>query len=210
MSFAQLLPMVLFIVVTSVTPGPNNMMLLSSGVRFGVRRSVPHLLGVSWGGAFMMAMAGLGIAGLFARWPLLQTLLRWAGMAYLLWLAWQMTRMSAPQEPPATPADAADSPNLQARPLGFWGAAAFQWINPKAWVMALGLFSTYMPAHSSTLAVLLAALLYGVINMPCVSVWAVAGQGLRHWLQHPPALRAFNWSMAALLLASMLPVLHAA
>lgn len=196
------LPIALYSAVTSITPGPNNLMLLSSGVRFGVRRSVPHMLGISIGGSFMVAMVGLGLMQVFHAWPLLQELLKWAGMAYLLWLAWQLARAPAPQES-GSPGGTAAS----ARPLGFWGAVAFQWINPKLWVMALGLFGTYLPAHSSMADVVTASVVFGIVNLPCISSWAVAGQGLRHWLQNPVALRLFNGGMAVALLASMLPVM---
>ena len=207
---AVLLPIVLYSVVTSVTPGPNNMMLLSSGLRFGVRRTVPHIAGIVLGGTFMVAMTGLGLASAMARYPLLQAGLKWGGLLYLLWLAWQMTRMTAPAPTaPGAPGDhgGATAQAQHARPLGFWGAAAFQWINPKLWMMALGLFTSYLPAHSGTAAVLAASLIFGVTNLPCISVWAVAGQSLRRWLQNPALLKLFNWSMAAALLASMLPVI---
>ncbi|MDO5652491.1 MAG: LysE family translocator [Brachymonas sp.] len=182
LSAAVLLPILLYAVVTSVTPGPNNMMLLSSGLRFGVRRTVPHILGIVIGGTFMVVLTGLGIASVLERYPLVQAVLKWGGLVYLLWLAWQMTRMAAPapQTDAAHAADqAASSSTPTARPLGFWGAAAFQWINPKLWMMALGLFSSYLPAHSGTTAVVVASLIFGIANLPCVSVWAVAGHSLR-------------------------------
>ena len=204
-----------YIVVMSVTPGPNNLMLLSSGVRFGVQRSVPHMLGVSAGGALMILLTGLGLLEAFQRQPLLQQGVQWGGMVYLLWLAWQMTRASAPEECKVSDegewahAQGADgAPSVQAvRPLGFWGAVAFQWVNPKMWMMALGLLSAYLPRGQGAAAVALVALVYGVTNLPCISVWAIGGQRLRHWLQNPARLQAFNWTMAAALLLSMAPVL---
>ena len=194
------LSIVPYIVVMSITPGPNNLMLLSSGVRFGTQRSIPHILGISVGGAVMIILTGLGLLELFQRHPLLQQGVQWGGMAYLLWLAWQMTRAAAPQEE-------ATSPQAVARPLGFLGAAAFQWINPTRWMMALGLLSAYLPSGQGVAAVALVALVFGVTNLPCISVWAIAGQHLRHWLQQPARLQAFNWTMAAALLLSMAPVL---
>jgi threonine/homoserine/homoserine lactone efflux protein len=203
-------PIVLYTVVTSITPGPNNLMLLSSGVRFGVRRSVPHVMGISIGAAVMVALTGLGLAQLFVRWPVLHGVLQGLGMAYLLWLAWQLTRMPAPREAEERAGEGHEgegsSPQeVRAQPLGFWGAAAFQWVNPKLWVMALGLYTTYVPAGSGVPMVLGAAALFGVINLPCVSVWAGMGQALRRSLRQPRVLKAFNWSMAVLLLASMAP-----
>lgn len=215
------LSIVPYIVVMSVTPGPNNLMLLSSGVRFGAQRSLPHMLGISVGGAVMIVLTGLGLLELFQRHPLLQQGVQWGGMAYLLWLAWQMTRAPAPQEAleqealvpggaaqqPPGHAQGASSAEALARPLGFLGAAAFQWVNPKMWMMALGLLSAYLPPGQGVAAVALVALVFGVTNLPCISVWAIAGQHLRHWLQQPARLQAFNWSMAAALLLSMAPVL---
>lgn len=193
-----------YIVVMSITPGPNNLMLLSSGVRFGAQRSVPHMLGISFGGAVMIVLTGLGLLEVFQRHPLLQQGVRWGGMLYLLWLAWQMTRAPAPQEPEAAGEGAVTQ---LAGPLGFWGAAAFQWVNPKMWMMALGLLSAYLPPGQGIAAVVLVALVFGVTNLPCISVWAIAGQRLRHWLQHPARLQGFNWTMAAALVLSMAPVL---
>ena len=213
MDAAQYLPIALYVAVFSVTPGPNNLMLLSSGARFGLRRSVPHMLGISLGGALMVLLTGLGLVGVFVRYPVLQQALRWVGLAYLLWLAWQMTRSPAPESSrPATadtaaPTAAATQADPQSRPLGFVGAAAFQWINPKLWMGALGLFTAYLPANPGSRAVILVSILFAFINIPCVSIWAAAGQQLQRLLQKPKTLLLFNWSMAVLLVASMLPAL---
>ena len=198
LTLSAILSISLYCAVCSVTPGPNNLMLLSSGMRFGTRRTLPHMFGISIGAAILTMLCGLGLAQLFAQWPLLQTLLKWAGMAYLLWLAWGITRSSAPD---------AETSQGQGQPLGFWGAAAFQWINPKAWLMSIGLISAYLPPQPSMLLVAAASILLGIVNFPCISVWALAGQSLRTWLQNPRALHLFNWTMAALLVVSMVPVL---
>ena len=192
----------LFSFVSSITPGPNNMMMLASGVNFGFRRSVPHWLGICAGFTFMLCAVGLGLHTLLADHPALYDVLRYAGSAYLVWMAWRLATASAS---PAVQDD--DAPHSEARPLGVLAAAAFQWVNPKAWVMAVTAMSTYLPARAQPTDVLAVALLFGVINLPCVACWAGGGAALRRFLQDPLRLRIFNISMALALLASLYPML---
>lgn len=194
MTYDLLIALLGFGIVTSVTPGPNNMMLLASGVNFGLRRTVPHMLGISLGHALMVFLVGLGIAGMFRAWPPALTLLKTGSVAYMLWLAWKIANSGAPGEGKA-----------RAEPLSFLQAAAFQWVNPKAWAMALGAVTAYV-ATPSAAAYLLVAVIFMVVNFPSVMIWAAAGQGLRRWLEGPARLRAFNWTMAVLLVASLWPV----
>jgi threonine/homoserine/homoserine lactone efflux protein len=192
----------LFSFVSSITPGPNNMMMLASGVNFGFRRSVPHWLGICGGFTFMLCAVGLGLHTLLADHPALYDLLRYTGSAYLIWMAWRLATATA--APAVQDGDASES---EARPLGVLGAAAFQWVNPKAWVMAVTAMSAYLPAHAQPSDVLALALLFGVINLPCVACWAGGGAALRRFLQDPLRLRIFNISMALALLASLYPML---
>lgn len=194
MTFDLFLALLGFAFVTSLTPGPNNMMLLASGVNFGLRRTVPHMLGVSIGHSVMVFLVGMGIAGLFKAWPPALTGLKLASVAYMLWLAWKIANAAAPGEG-----------RTRAQPMSFLQAAAFQWVNPKAWVMALGAVATYvaLPSPGACLAV---AGTFALAGVPSVVVWAAAGQGLRRWLDAPTRLRAFNWTMAVLLVASLYPV----
>ena len=192
----------LFSFVSSITPGPNNMMMLASGVNFGFRRSVPHWLGICGGFTFMLCAVGLGLHTLLADHPALYDLLRYTGSAYLVWMAWRLATATAA---PATQDD--DAPKSEARPLGVWAAAAFQWVNPKAWVMAVTAMSAYLPARAQAIDVVVLALLFGVINLPCVACWAGGGAALRRFLQDPLRLRIFNISMALALLASLYPML---
>lgn len=194
MTYELFLALLGFGIVTSVTPGPNNMMLLASGVNFGLRRTVPHMLGISLGHALMVFLVGLGIAGIFRAWPPALTVLKAGSVGYMLWLAWKIAHSGAPGEGRA-----------RAAPLSFLQAAAFQWVNPKAWAMALGAVTAYV-ATPSAAAYLLVAVSFMVVNFPSVMIWAAAGQGLRRWLEDPARLRAFNWTMAALLIASLWPV----
>ena len=147
-----------FAFVTSVTPGPNNMMLLASGVNFGFRRTVPHMLGISVGHSLMVFLVGMGLAGVFRTWPPALTLLKVASVGYMLWLAWKIARSGAPGEG-----------QTKARPMSFLQAAAFQWVNPKAWAMALGAVAAYV-TQPSVWAYAAVAGAFACVNLPSVSV----------------------------------------
>ncbi|MCU1716186.1 LysE family translocator [Pseudomonas sp. 5P_3.1_Bac2] len=192
-----LLAFIAFAFVTSITPGPNNMMLLASGVNFGVRRSLPHMLGISLGFMLLVAAVGLGLGQLFAQVPLLYSVLRYVGAAYLLYLAWKIARAGAPDS----------RGESSAKPFSFIQAAAFQWVNPKAWIMAIGAITTYTPQEHFTTNVLLIAVLFALVNAPSVGLWTIAGSLLRRWLDKPLVLRVFNVGMALLLVASLYPIL---
>ena len=193
MTYDLFLALLGFAFVTSVTPGPNNMMLLTSGVNFGFRRTVPHMLGISMGHALMVFLVGLGLAGVFTAWPLALTVLKVASVAYMLWLAWKIAHAGAPGEGRVKP-----------QPMTFLQAAAFQWVNPKAWAMALGAVSAYV-VEPSVWAYAAVAGAFALVNLPSVSVWAGMGQAVRRWLEGPGRLRAFNWTMAGLLVLSLWP-----
>jgi threonine/homoserine/homoserine lactone efflux protein len=189
-----------FAFVTSVTPGPNNMMLLASGANFGLRRSLPHMLGIGFGHSLMVFMVGLGLGVVIASAPGLMLGMKALALAYMLWLAWKIAHAAAPEGAPAG-----------ARPFSFVQAAAFQWVNPKAWAMALGAISAYAPGiglGSEALAALVVAVVFAAVNLPSVSVWTLAGEALRGLLRNPVHLRRFNWTMAALLVLSLIPVLR--
>jgi len=191
MTHDALVALAAFAFVSSITPGPNNLMLLASGVNFGFRRSLPHMCGVALGFVFMVVMVGLGVMGLFDLWPLSLVLLKAAGVVYMLWLAWKVANAAPPGEGGAA-----------GRPFTFLQAAGFQWVNPKAWAMALTAVTVYAPGREFQ-AVLWVALVFGAVNLPSVGSWTVLGQGMRRVLRRPAWLRAFNWSMAGLLLASL-------
>src|SRR5690606_1850867 len=197
MSTELLLAFIAFAFVTSVTPGPNNMMLLASGVNLGVRRSIPHMLGISLGFMLLVAAVGLGLGQVFQRLPVLHDVLRSAGAAYLLYLAWKIAGSGAPDA----------EGNTRGKPFTCPQAAAFQWVNPKAWIMAIGAITTYTPQEGFLVNVLLIAALFALVNCPSVGLWAVAGSLLRRWLGYPRVLRTFNIGMALLLVASLYPIL---
>jgi threonine/homoserine/homoserine lactone efflux protein len=182
------LPFATYSFVMSITPGPNNVMLTASGATFGFRRTVPHMLGVCAGFSVQLFAVCVGLGALFTRWPELQTVLRWAGAAYLVYLGWRMLR--------AGEAGAAQS----RRPVTFIEAALFQFLNPKAWVMTLTAATLFLPRQIG----LLAACLYmvgvmAVVNLPCIAVWALFGSSLRGLLAKPAGRVVFNTVMAVAL-----------
>ncbi|WMW04378.1 LysE family translocator [Pseudomonas entomophila] len=188
---------VLFAFVSSITPGPNNTMLLASGVNFGVRRTIPHALGISVGFMVLVLAVGLGLGEVFKAWPPLYSILRYAGAAYLLYLAWKI----------ATSGPMSGDTASGRKPLGFWGAAAFQWVNPKAWVMAVGAITTYTPAQGYVFNVIIIAAVFALVNLPSVGIWVMFGSALRNLLRNPRAVVLFNVLMAVLLVISLYPLL---
>ncbi|KPX44632.1 Amino acid transporter LysE [Pseudomonas syringae pv. helianthi] len=196
LSFDLLLAFTLFAFVTSITPGPNNMMLLASGVNFGFSRTLPHMLGISIGFFVLVLAVGFGLGSVFKAWPVLYTILRYVGAAYLLYLAWKI----------ATSKPASDEVDSQGKPLGFMSAALFQWVNPKAWIMAIGAISTYTPMQGYFYNVVVISAVFALINLPSVGVWAGFGSLLRNVLREPLGLRLFNGVMALLLVASLYPL----
>ncbi|MBA3667785.1 MAG: LysE family translocator [Sphingomonas sp.] len=188
----------LFAFVSSVTPGPNNLMLLSSGTRFGFRRTIPHMLGIAVGFVLMIVLVGLGLARLFEVFPQLQLALTIASVAYLLFLAWKIATAKAP---------ATGDETVAGKPLTFLQAAAFQWVNPKAWTMALTALSAYMPRTDPWTGIVIVAAVCGMVNLPSVSVWAAMGSQMRRFLAEPRKLRAFNLTAAALLVVSLYPTI---
>ena len=195
MTLDTLIALALYAFATTATPGPNVMMLVASGVNFGFRRSVPHMLGIGVGFTVMIALVGLGLVGLFTAWPPAQVILQVVSVGYMLWLAWKIARAAPPGDGRAA-----------GRPLTFVQAAAFQWVNPKAWAMALTAGAVYAPGQQVG-PVMIVALVFAVITLPCCAAWTAAGSGLRRWLTDPARLRWFNRGMAGALVLSLYPVL---
>ena len=191
-----LIALVGFAFVTSVTPGPNNMMLLGSGANFGFRRTVPHMLGISLGHALMVFLVGMGIGEVFVAVPVLARVLEGLAVVYMLWLAWKIARSAAPSEREAGGV-----------PFSFLQAAGFQWVNPKAWAMALTATTVYAPGHGWA-AMALVAVGFAAVNLPSVSVWTVLGREVARFLTDARRLRVFNWGMAGVLVLSLWPVLR--
>ncbi len=184
-----------FAFVSSITPGPNNLMLLSSGANFGFKRSIPHMLGIGFGFVFMLVMVGLGLLQVFDAFPLSYDLLKGVSIVYLLYLAWKIAHTTPPT---------VNTPST-ATPLSFLQAASFQWVNPKAWTMALTAMSIYSPERTLQ-SIMIVALVFGLVNLPSVSLWTLLGQQLQRLLTSHLRLRLFNGLMAGLLILSLYPV----
>jgi threonine/homoserine/homoserine lactone efflux protein len=196
MSNSLLIAFVMFAVVMFFTPGPNNIMLLSSGLTYGFRRTVPHIAGITVSFAFMIGAVGVGLGTVFIAYPVLQTILKYAGAAYLIYLA-AVIALSEPVEP--------DQENARG-PMTFWGAAMFQWVNAKGWVMVIGTITAYAAIARFPWNIAIQVTLSLILGAVSCTAWALFGTALRPILTSPMAVRAFNVVMALLLLASLYPV----
>ena len=184
-----------FAFVSTVTPGPNNLMLMASGANFGFRRTLPHMLGITGGLSLMALLVGAGLMALFDAVPSLNYVLKALSVGYLLWLALKIAT-AAPLEEHSS----------GSRPMTFIQAATFQWVNPKAWAMCLSAITLYAPDRS-LLSVAFVSGAFGLVCFPAISVWAWLGTVVRQWLSNATRLRIFNITMAALLVESLFPVL---
>lgn len=194
MTLEQAIALAAFAFVASITPGPNNLMLMASGANFGWLRTLPHMLGISVGFVVMVALVGVGLAQVFTAYPLVFKVLQVVSLGYLLFLAWKIATAAGPANSKAS-----------GKPFTFIQAALFQWVNPKAWAMALTAMSVYTPS-SEVFAVLMTALVFGAVNLPCITLWAMLGTQVQRVLTNPGRLRVFNSVMALLLVGSLLPV----
>ncbi|MGE0283892.1 MAG: LysE family translocator [Rhizobiaceae bacterium] len=196
MTLEILTALCLYAFVTSVTPGPNNVMLMASGANFGFARTVPHMLGVGIGFGVMVFLVGVGLMGVFQAIPHSDLALKLVSVVYMLYLAWKIASASGIDDGPRG-----------SQPMTFLQAAAFQWVNPKAWSMALAAISLYA-ASQSIGSVAVVAAVFLAVNIPSVSLWALAGTQVRRLLSNPAHLRLFNITMAALLVLSLYPILQ--
>ncbi|HWK64389.1 MAG TPA: LysE family translocator [Rhizobiaceae bacterium] len=189
--------LLVYALVTSITPGPNNFMLLASGVNFGFRRTLPHMLGIGAGFLLLLLAVGLGLGALLTAFPALHLALKVAGGAYLLYLAWRI----------AMSRSLADKKGADARPMTFGEAAAFQWINPKAWMIAITGMAVYTDPGAPLVSMLVVAFAFAAVNLPSISTWAAFGSGLRGFLADPARLKWFNVAMGLLLAVTLWPML---
>jgi threonine/homoserine/homoserine lactone efflux protein len=186
---------VLFAAVMFFTPGPNNIMVMSSGLTYGFRRTLPHILGVVVGFAFMVGAVGVGFGTVFLAFPILQTILRYVGAAYLIYLA-VMIAMAGPPKPG----------EASRGPLTFWQGAMFQWVNVKGWVAIIGTITAYAGIAQFPLNIVLQVLIFLLMGTASITTWTLFGSALRPFLTSPRLVQAFNIAMALLLLASLYPV----
>jgi threonine/homoserine/homoserine lactone efflux protein len=196
MSQPLLIAFIVFAAVMYFTPGPNNIMLLSSGLNYGFRRTLPHMAGVVIGFAFMVGVVGLGFGTIFIAYPMLQTILKYAGAAYVIYLAAAIA-MSEPVPP---------GQDNRRGPMTFWGAAMFQWVNVKGWVMVISTITAYAGIASFPWNIAIQVVLSLLLGVAATATWVQSGSSLRSFMTSPKAVRAFNIVMAALLLASLYPV----
>jgi len=192
-----LIPIFLFALTAAITPGPNNIMIMASGVNFGTQRSLPHLLGISIGFPVMIVLIGLGFGVVFQKFPVAHEAIRIIGIVYLIYLAWRIANAAKQTE--------AQKP---ARPFTFLQSALFQWVNPKAWIMASSAIAAYTSIGNDIfLEVLLIAFIFFLVAFPSAGSWLVFGAAMQQFLQKPIYQHAFNISMALLLIASIIPVM---
>ena len=196
--FAALLA---FAAVGLFSPGPNNLMLMASGMNYGVRRTVPHMAGVAYGFPIMLALVGIGLVEVFERYPTIEIILKVACGLYLCWLAWRIAS-AAPADP-----DDAKGTSAGGRPFTFFEAAAFQWVNPKAWALALTALTVYALPLAAPWNVAAACLTFAFLGSLSAASWTVLGQQIRRFLKSPRTVRIFNVTCALLLVASLWPML---
>ena len=193
-----LLPLLGFVVVQTFTPGPNNLMCLVSGANFGLRRTIPHIAGIAAGFPIMIVATGFGLGYLFDAWPILHDVLKYVAFAYLLWLAWRIANAGRPKT----------DNGAGARPLTFIEAAAFQWVNPKAWAIVFAAMALYTTAAGSKVFEIgLIAVLFGLVCFPNGVVWTLFGRAIAGFLEDDTRRRWFNIGMAVLLVVSVLPTM---
>ncbi|WP_296430768.1 LysE family translocator [Yoonia sp.] len=197
MTYEILIALIGFAVASSITPGPNNLMLMASGANYGMRRTLPHMLGISLGHAFMVAMVGIVLLQVFDTYPILNIILKVVSAAYMIWLAWKIANAVPPEAKKVT-----------GKPFTFLQAAAFQWVNPKAWFMAITAISAYAPQDQGiVMGSVIVAVVFATVNFPSITIWAWMGVQVRRWLGSARRLRIFNVSMAVLLVVSLYPML---
>ena len=196
MSLDILIALISFSFVSSITPGPNNIMLMTSGANFGLRRTLPHLMGVSIGFVVMVLLVGVGVMQIFILFPVTYVILKVISISYLLYLAYRI----------AVSASLTSKQSESAKPLTFIQAALFQWVNPKAWTMALMAITLFAPTQELHLVAIIAAV-FGLVNIPCVSAWTILGRSMNKLLKNQRNLHIFNIIMALLLVASVVIVL---
>lgn len=198
MQYDVFMALLVFAFVTSITPGPNNFMLMASGVNFGFVRTIPHMLGIGAGFLSLLLGVGFGLGAVLTAYPALHVALKIAGGTYLLYLAWRI----------GSSRSMSGGEGSSSQPMSFMAAAAFQWVNPKAWVMAVTAMAIYTNPAAPFLSVILVSVAFALVNLPSVSTWAGFGVALRGFLSDPVRLKWFNIAMGLALAVSLWPMLR--
>ncbi len=188
-----LLPLLTFALAATFTPGPNNIMVTASGANFGYWRTLPHMLGITFGFTGMIAAVGFGLGEIFKVYPALHEIMKWVGSVYLIFLAWKIATASKPEEHGG-----------ERKPFTFVQAALFQWVNPKAWIMSIAALTAYTTNGADYVAeTLVVAGAFFIVSFPSISSWCLFGTLIGRLLTSPRALMIFNVSMSALIVASI-------
>lgn len=196
-SITMLLSLVTFTLSTVISPGPNNIMLLSSGLTFGYKKTIPHMFGIMIGFSIMVIIVGLGMGVVFERFPLIFTILKVIGVLYLFWMAYKIANNSSSYD--------VDT-DLNGNPFTFLQAAAFQWVNPKAWIVAITAISVFVTStQNSFIQVLTISFIYLLSSIVSTNIWALGGVVLKKFLKEEKSIKIFNISMASLLILSVIP-----
>jgi threonine/homoserine/homoserine lactone efflux protein len=191
--FEMILPLTVFGLASAITPGPNNVMLTASGSTFGFRRSIPHMVGITIGFPVMVYAVGLGLGEVFTRYTQVHVALKYVGAAYLLYLAWRIALSGQ-----------SDGGDAEGRPLTFLEAAAFQWVNPKAWIMAVSAIPAFTtPGGSYYAELLVISLIFALVCIPSCTAWCLFGVAIRRLIRTPETARIVNYGLAVLVAASV-------
>ena len=197
--FEHILAVTAFALISSATPGPNNLMLMASGTNFGMRRTLPHLFGVFLGFLVMIALVGIGFSKVFEMYPLVYTGMKILSVGYLLFLAWKIANAAPPEN--------AQAESTTGKPITFMQGVMFQWVNPKAWAMSLTAVTAYNMPESPLLGLTLILVAFGLMGLPSITMWAYMGTHVRRFLNDKRKLQIFNWSCASLLVLTLYPIL---
>ncbi len=200
MTYEIMMALMTFALVSTCTPGPNNIMLLASGMNYGITRTLPHMFGIMLGFPAMVFMVGVGLAQIFDKIPYSYDVLKVVSTLYLLYLAWKIATASKPKTDTSEGA-------VEGKPLTFLQAASFQWVNPKAWTMALSAISIYTSTTNPFLSIVIVSVAFVFAGMVSTSLWTIIGFKLREFIQDEIKLRAFNVICALLLVATLYPVI---
>lgn len=195
MPFEQLVALAVLAFVGSFTPGPNNMIATVTGANHGFRAALPHICGVPFGFASMLIAGAVGVAALLLTHPLIAGLIKWAGIAYLLFIAWQLARPKSTGK---------DSDSTTMKPLSFWQSAAFQYANPKAWMLAAATAGSFVTNDARFVSIATIVIVFSIAATGSLITWAWVGSSLRHWLNVGSRMRIFNLAMGVLLAATAL------
>lgn len=196
MTFELYLALLSFAFISVITPGPNNLMLMASGLNFGWRRSIPHMIGVGFGFPLMLIVVGLGLVQLFETYPLIKQVMTAGSVVYLIYLAWKVANAAPTQEGKAA-----------SKPLTLFQATAFQWVNPKAWSMALTALTVYVPVEMGWKGAMMAAATYVACGLVSTNTWTLLGTQIKHILRSSKYQRSFNYACAIILVATLIPAI---